>query len=130
MSATLCRCAAALCFCVACGQQQDAAGASADGRTAAQNSSAPEATGERRARSPVESRRIVEAEIALGASVPAAVDCDENASYVVPTDGGWMVCNGIRFGYRGADSLARWTPEGSSYTPALKLADSIRKAHL
>lgn len=48
---------------------------------------------------------------------------------VVPTDDGWMVCNGIRFGYRGADSLTRWTPEGSSYTRARELADSIRQAH-
>lgn len=44
------------------------------------------------------------------------------------TDDGWMVCNGIRFGYRGADSLTRWIPEGSSYARAWALADSVRKA--
>lgn len=47
---------------------------------------------------------------------------------VIPTDDGWMVCNGIRFGYRGADSLTRWLPEGSSYARAQALADSVRKA--
>lgn len=47
---------------------------------------------------------------------------------VVPTDDGWRVCNGIRFGYRGADSLTRWIPEGSSYARASALADSVRKA--
>ncbi len=47
---------------------------------------------------------------------------------VVPADDGWMVCNGIRFGYRGADSLTRWIPEGSSYARAKALADSVRKA--
>ncbi|MES2522975.1 MAG: hypothetical protein V4617_09780 [Gemmatimonadota bacterium] len=47
---------------------------------------------------------------------------------VIPTDAGWMVCNGIRFGYRGADSLTRWTPEGASINTARLLADSVRKS--
>ncbi len=47
---------------------------------------------------------------------------------VIPTDAGWMVCNGIRFGYRGADSLTRWTPEGASINTARQLADSVRKS--
>ncbi len=40
-------------------------------------------------------------------------------------DGGWAVCNGLRFGYRGSDSLTTWRPEGRSYQSARKLADSI-----
>lgn len=47
---------------------------------------------------------------------------------VIPTDAGWAVCNGIRFGYRGADSLTRWTPEGASLNTARVLADSVRGA--
>jgi hypothetical protein len=45
---------------------------------------------------------------------------------VIPTDDGWQVCNGIRFGYRGADSLTRWLPEGASILTARVLADSVR----
>jgi len=37
----------------------------------------------------------------------------------------WVVCNGLRFGYRGVDSLTTWRPEGASYTTARRLADSI-----
>ena len=40
----------------------------------------------------------------------------------------WVVCNGLRFGYRGADSLTSWRPEGSSYATARALADSIHAA--
>lgn len=40
-------------------------------------------------------------------------------------DGGWSVCNGLRFGYRGADSLTTWRPEGASYASAKRLADSV-----
>lgn len=45
---------------------------------------------------------------------------------VIPTGDGWQVCNGIRFGYRGADSLTRWLPEGASIVTARALADSVR----
>ena len=45
---------------------------------------------------------------------------------IIPTDeGGWVVCNGLRFGYVGADSLTTWRPDGASYSTARKLADSI-----
>lgn len=37
----------------------------------------------------------------------------------------WVVCNGLRFGYRGVDSLTTWRPEGASYATARRLADSI-----
>lgn len=49
---------------------------------------------------------------------------------VIPTDepGKWVVCNGLRFGYVGADSLTTWRPEGASYKTARALADSIAKA--
>ncbi len=39
---------------------------------------------------------------------------------------GWAICNGLRFGYRGADSLTTWRPEGSSWQSARRLADSVR----
>src|SRR5215203_4391512 len=29
--------------------------------------------------------------------------------------GRWVVCNGLRFGYRGVDSLTTWRPDGASY---------------
>ncbi|MEO7521678.1 MAG: hypothetical protein ABIW79_07675 [Gemmatimonas sp.] len=45
---------------------------------------------------------------------------------VIPSEGGWRVCNGIRFGYRGADSLTRWTPDGAGIKSARALADSLR----
>lgn len=45
---------------------------------------------------------------------------------VIPLDsGGWVVCNGLRFGYRGVDSLTTWRPEGASYATARQLADSV-----
>ena len=47
---------------------------------------------------------------------------------VIPTGDGWQVCNGIRFGYRGADSLTSWLPEGTSIVTARALADSVRAA--
>jgi len=49
---------------------------------------------------------------------------------VIPTDqpDQWVVCNGIRFGYVGADSLTTWRPEGATYNTALLLVDSIVKA--
>ncbi|MEO7363776.1 MAG: hypothetical protein ABI120_25820 [Gemmatimonadaceae bacterium] len=49
---------------------------------------------------------------------------------VIPTDtpGQWVVCNGLRFGYLGADSLTTWRPEGASYRTARALVDSIVKA--
>jgi hypothetical protein len=49
---------------------------------------------------------------------------------VIPTGqpGQWVVCNGLRFGYIGADSLTTWRPEGASYAKALSLVDSIVKA--
>ena len=49
---------------------------------------------------------------------------------VIPTDepGQWVVCNGLRFGYMGADNLTTWRPEGASYKTALALVDSIVKA--
>jgi hypothetical protein len=37
----------------------------------------------------------------------------------------WMVCNGLRFGYRGADSLTTWRPDGASHAEARRLADSV-----
>lgn len=40
----------------------------------------------------------------------------------------WVVCNGLRFGYLGADSLTVWRPEGASYTTAMQLVDSVMKA--
>lgn len=39
--------------------------------------------------------------------------------------GEWVVCNGLRFGYTGADSLTTWAPTGASYASARRLADSI-----
>ena len=49
---------------------------------------------------------------------------------VVPTDepGHWVVCNGIRFGYLGADSLTTWRPAGASYQTVRALVDSIVRA--
>lgn len=47
---------------------------------------------------------------------------------VVPGDAGWHVCNGIRFGVPGTDSLVRWTPEGASLMTARLLVDSVRTA--
>jgi hypothetical protein len=49
---------------------------------------------------------------------------------VIPTDepGHWIVCNGLRFGYLGADSLTTWRPEGASYQSARALVDSIVRA--
>lgn len=46
---------------------------------------------------------------------------------VVPStnSSGWVVCNGLRFGYLGADSLTTWSPAGSSYATARALVDSI-----
>ncbi len=45
---------------------------------------------------------------------------------VVPeASGRWTVCNGLRFGYRGADSLTIWRPDGATYQSARRLADSI-----
>lgn len=40
----------------------------------------------------------------------------------------WVVCNGLRFGYAGADSLTTWTPTGASYMSARRLADSVMAA--
>lgn len=49
---------------------------------------------------------------------------------VIPLpDDRWVVCNGLRFGYRGSDSLTTWRPEGASYASARKLADSIAAEH-
>jgi len=42
--------------------------------------------------------------------------------------GRWVVCNGLRFGYRGVDSLTTWRPDGASYESARHLADSIAEA--
>jgi hypothetical protein len=49
---------------------------------------------------------------------------------IIPADDGqhWTVCNGLRFGYLGADSLTTWRPEGASYQTARALVDSIVKA--
>ncbi|MEO7363589.1 MAG: hypothetical protein ABI120_24875 [Gemmatimonadaceae bacterium] len=49
---------------------------------------------------------------------------------VIPADepGKWVVCNGLRFGYLGADSLTTWRPEGATYTSARALVDSIVRA--
>jgi hypothetical protein len=48
---------------------------------------------------------------------------------LVPVDdGGWAVCNGLRFGYRGSDSLTTWRPDGRSYQSARMRADSIVSA--
>jgi hypothetical protein len=48
---------------------------------------------------------------------------------VVPRDDDtWAVCNGLRFGYRGADSLTTWRPESRSLHDARVLADSLRRA--
>lgn len=49
---------------------------------------------------------------------------------VIPTDdpGQWVVCNGLRFGYLGADSLTTWRPDGASYETARALVDSIVRA--
>ena len=45
---------------------------------------------------------------------------------VIPDgEGHWAVCNGLRFGYHGADSLTTWRPDGASYGTARRLADSI-----
>ena len=55
---------------------------------------------------------------------------DELEWDVIPTGepGRWVVCNGLRFGYFGADNLTNWRPEGASYAAALALVDSIVKA--
>ena len=37
----------------------------------------------------------------------------------------WRVCNGLQFGYVGADSLTTWRPDGASLASARALADSI-----
>ncbi|MEQ1690860.1 MAG: hypothetical protein ABMA00_06210 [Gemmatimonas sp.] len=48
---------------------------------------------------------------------------------VIPDGAGrWAVCNGLRFGYRGTDSLTTWRPDGASYESARHLADSIAAA--
>ncbi|MEP6763954.1 MAG: hypothetical protein ABJB66_06570 [Gemmatimonadaceae bacterium] len=49
---------------------------------------------------------------------------------VIPTEDNkhWVVCNGLRFGYFGADSLTTWFPDGASYATARGLIDSIVKA--
>jgi hypothetical protein len=39
--------------------------------------------------------------------------------------GGWVVCNGLRFGLTAPDSLTAWRPNGASATAARALADSI-----
>ncbi len=45
---------------------------------------------------------------------------------VVPAENGsWAICNGLRFGYRGSDSLTTWRPVGSSYQTARQLAESL-----
>ena len=47
---------------------------------------------------------------------------------VIPEGNGrWTVCNGLRFGYRGVDSLTTWRPDGASYASARRLADSVVK---
>lgn len=43
-------------------------------------------------------------------------------------EGQWVVCNGLRFGYKGADSLTQWRPEGASLERAMRLVDSIGAA--
>lgn len=43
-------------------------------------------------------------------------------------EGHWVVCNGLRFGYRGVDSLTTWRPDGASYESAMRQADSIAEA--
>lgn len=40
--------------------------------------------------------------------------------------GGWVVCNGLRFGLTAPDSLTAWRPNGASAAAARALADSIR----
>ncbi len=48
---------------------------------------------------------------------------------VIPVDAEhWVVCNGLRFGARSADSLTSWRPDGASYARARHLADSIMAA--
>ena len=49
---------------------------------------------------------------------------------VIPTEDAkhWVVCNGLRFGYYGADSLTTWRPDGASYATARNLVDSIVRA--
>lgn len=39
--------------------------------------------------------------------------------------GRWYVCNGLRFGYYGPDSLTTWRPTMFSYRAARALADSL-----
>jgi len=39
--------------------------------------------------------------------------------------GGWVVCNGLRFGLTAPDSLTAWRPNGASAAAARALADSI-----
>ena len=39
--------------------------------------------------------------------------------------GGWIVCNGLRFGLTALDSLTAWRPKGASADAARALADSI-----
>ncbi len=46
---------------------------------------------------------------------------------MIETADGWMVCNGIQFGYVGADSLTSWLPSGTSIATARGIADSLRK---
>lgn len=43
-------------------------------------------------------------------------------------EGRWVVCNGMRFGYAGADSLTVWRPDSTSYLTARALADSLISA--
>ncbi len=40
-------------------------------------------------------------------------------------DNRWVVCNGLSFGYKGADSLTVWRPDGASYESVKALADSF-----
>ena len=49
---------------------------------------------------------------------------------VIPTEDEkhWVVCNGLGFGYLGADSATKWRPDGASYSTARALVDSIVKA--
>ena len=41
--------------------------------------------------------------------------------------GGWVVCNGLRFGLTAPDSLTAWRPNGASAAAARALADSFAK---
>jgi len=65
-----------------------------------------------------------------GSWFPATLLADSILWDVIPADdGAWAVSNGLRFGYRGSDSLTVWRPDGSSYQTARALADSIVRAH-